>query len=142
MVSTSDIPGFYEQRKKINYWIPSADKDWIVAGHLFEKGDYPYALFFGHLTIEKLLKAIFVSKFDESPPRTHRLVYLAEKIQLDVSPEKLEMLEIITDFNLEARYPDEKFSFFKKCTRQFTEKYLNKIEEIKKWLEIFLKQIP
>ncbi|MEW6003092.1 MAG: hypothetical protein AB1638_10655 [Nitrospirota bacterium] len=29
-----------------------------MAGHLFEKGDYPYALFFGHLTIEKLLKAL------------------------------------------------------------------------------------
>lgn len=129
------------KEKKVNYWISSADKDWIVAGHLFEKGDYPYALFLGHLTIEKLLRAVFVSKFDEPPPRTHRLVYLAEKVQLDLSSEKLEMLEIITDFNLEARYPDEKFSFFKKCTRHFTEKYLNKIEEIKKWLEIFLKQI-
>ncbi|MCD6384747.1 HEPN domain-containing protein [Candidatus Sumerlaeota bacterium] len=44
------------------------------------------------------------------------------------------MLEIITDFNLEARYPDEKFSFHKKCTREFTETYLKKIEEIKEWL--------
>jgi hypothetical protein len=42
------------------------------------------------------------------------------------------MLEIITDFNMEARYPDEKFSFYKKCT--FTEINLKKIEEIRKWL--------
>lgn len=94
----------------------------------------PYALFFGHLTVEKLLKAVFVSKSDEPPPLTHRLTYLTEKIGLNLSPERLEMLEIITDFNLEARYPDEKFSFYQKCTRGFTETYLNKIEEIKEWL--------
>jgi hypothetical protein len=29
----------------------------------------------------------------------------------------------VTDFNLEARYPDIKFSFYQKCTREFTEKY-------------------
>lgn len=122
------------KEEKTKYWIKSADNDWIVAVHLFEKGDYSYALFFGHLTLEKLLKAIFVSKFDESPPFTHRLTYLAEKTGLSLSPERLETLEIVTDFNLEARYPDEKFSFHKKCTREFTETYLNKITEIKEWL--------
>ena len=29
-----------------------------------------------------------------------------------------------TDFHLEARYTDEKFSFFKRCTREFTEEHL------------------
>lgn len=126
------------REKKIKYWIKSANNDWKVAVHLFEKGDYPYALFFGHLTIEKLLKAIFISKSDKLPPHTHRLTYLAEKIGLDLSMEKLEMLEIITDFNLEARYPDEKFSFYRKCTRKFTKKYMDKIEGLKEWLERLL----
>jgi len=120
--------------KKIKYWIKSAKIDWRVAGHLFKRKDYPYALFFGHLTVEKLLKALYVSKFNEPPPFTHRLVYLAEKIELDVSPEKLEILEIITDFNLEARYPDEKFIFHKKCTKEFTNQNLKKIKEIMEWL--------
>lgn len=48
--------------------------------------------------------------------------------------EQLELLEIITDFNLEARYPDEKFSFYKKCTRDFTYQYLQQIEEMRIWL--------
>ncbi|HJX50679.1 MAG TPA: HEPN domain-containing protein [Candidatus Nanoarchaeia archaeon] len=122
------------KQEKIQYWIKSAEKDWMVAGHLFEKEDYPYALFFGHLTIEKLLKAIFVSKVDEPPPFTHRLTYLAEKTGIAISPERMELLEIITDFNLEARYPDEKFSFHKKCTKEFTETNLKKIEEIREWL--------
>ncbi len=112
-----------------------------MAFHLFEKGDYTYTLFFGHLTIEKLLKAIFVSKFNEPPPHTHRLAYLAEKTELGLSSERIELLEIITDFNLEARYPDERFSFYKRCTKEFTETYMNKIEEIKKWLEGLLQNL-
>ena len=122
------------KREKIDYWIKSADYDWEVAGHLFEKGDYPYALFLGHLTIEKSLKALYVNRADEAPPFVHRLTYLAEKVDLDLSPERLEMLEIITDFNLEARYPDEKFSFHKKCTKEFTDANMKMIEELKKWL--------
>ena len=41
------------RKDKVKYWIRSADQDWKVANHLFEKGDYSYALFFGHLTIYK-----------------------------------------------------------------------------------------
>ncbi len=107
---------------RIKYWFKSAKDDWKVAEDLFEKGDYPYSLFFGHLTIEKILKAICVDKLNENPPYTHRLVHLAEKISIDLTEEQLELLETITDFNMEARYPDEKFSFKKRCTRDFSKK--------------------
>ncbi|HEX9972896.1 MAG TPA: HEPN domain-containing protein [bacterium] len=127
-----------KKEEKVRYWLKSAEYDWKTAGHLFEKRDYPYALFFGHLTIEKILKAIFANKFEETPPLTHRLTYLAEKIGLELCPERQEILEIVTDFNLEARYPDERFLFYKKCTRKFTNKKLQKIQELREWL---LKQV-
>jgi len=120
--------------RKINFWITSAKNDWKVAGHLFEKKDYSYALFFGHLTLEKILKAYYVKASRENPPLTHRLVYLTEKSKLELTEEQLELLEIVTDFNLEARYPDEKFTFYKKCTKDFTSHYLKQIEEMKAWL--------
>lgn len=63
---------------KPDYWLISAENDWEVAGHLFEKGDYSYALFFGHLTLEKMLKAYFVLTSEDAPPLSHRLVFLAE----------------------------------------------------------------
>ncbi|MGM0611754.1 MAG: HEPN domain-containing protein [Thermodesulfobacteriota bacterium] len=119
---------------KINYWIVSAERDWEVAGHLLEKNDYTYALFFGHLTLEKILKAYYVQTCSKNPPLTHRLIYLAEKIGVQLSEEQIELLEIVTDFNLEARYPDEKFSFYKRCTYEFTVNYLSKIEEMRIWL--------
>ncbi len=122
------------KQDKIQYWITTAENDWRVSGHLYEKKDYPYALFFGHLTIEKLLKALYVCGSDDTPPHTHRLAFLAEKAGLELTPEQLELFEIITDFHLEARYPDEKFSFYKRCTQEFTEHYLKEIEETMTWL--------
>jgi len=119
---------------KADFWLISAENDWNVAGHLFDKGDYSYALFFEHLTLEKMLKAYFVLAHGETPPLTHRLVFLAEKSGLALSPEQQELLETVTDFNLEARYPDEKFSFKKRCTREFTLHYLDSIREMKAWI--------
>ncbi|MDI6890354.1 MAG: HEPN domain-containing protein [Thermodesulfovibrionales bacterium] len=116
-----------DKKQSIQYWLESAEDDWKVANHLFEKGDYPYSLFFGHLTIEKILKAIYVDRYNETPPYTHRLVYLTEKIPLNLTEGQIELFETITDFNMEARYPDEKFSFKRKCTKDFTQKYLTRI---------------
>ena len=125
---------FKTRKDKVTYWLRSADQDWKVANHLFEKGDYSYALFFGHLTIEKILKAIFTDKMDKTPPFSHNLVYLSEKAGLELNDENLELLEEVSDFNLEARYPDDKFSFYKKSTMEFTENKLKQIERLKKWL--------
>ena len=119
---------------KEKYWIETAEKDWEVANHLFEKKDYSYALFFGHLTIEKILKAIFVHKMNKTPPFSHNLAYIAEKASIDISDKKIDLLEEISDYNLEARYPDEKMSFYKKCTLDFTRDKLQQIEEMRKWL--------
>jgi len=113
------------KKDTIHYWIKTADKDWKVANHLFEKGDYSYALFFGHLTMEKIIKAIFTDKNEQTPPFSHNLMYLCEKAGIELDDQKLELLEEISDFNLEARYPDDKFSFYKKCTIGFALQKIN-----------------
>lgn len=46
----------------------------------------------------------------------------------------IEDLIKITTFNLESRYPDEKRSFRKKCTDEFTRKELDQIEDVFRWL--------
>ena len=38
------------------------------------------------------------------------------------------------EFHLEARYPDEKKDFYKKCTEEFVRPKFNKMEEDYKWL--------
>ncbi len=46
-----------EKAELIKYWIDSSDKDLKTVEHLFEKRDYHWSIFIGHLVVEKLLKA-------------------------------------------------------------------------------------
>ena len=84
--------------------------------------------------MEKILKAVFVDRQDKVPPFSHNLVYLSEKSGLKLDESEIELLEEISDYNLEARYPDDKMTFVKKCTLKFTENKLKQIEEVKIWL--------
>lgn len=97
----------------IRSWRESADKDWEVARSLFKLKHYAYSLFFCHLGVEKLLKALVVQKTGEHPPTIHDLVKLAKKAGLKPNEAQRQHLEIITTFNIKARYDDVKQSFYK-----------------------------
>jgi HEPN domain-containing protein len=103
--------------------------------HLFEKGDYTWALFIGHLVIEKLMKAWYVEKISTAPPFIHDLVRLAEKADIELEEDQKDILDTISTFNLRARYDDYKMEFHKKCSYEFTEKWVANIKEIRKWIK-------
>jgi len=113
-------------QKTIDYWLEEAEEALKVADHLFEKKDFSYSLFFGHLAVEKMIKAIYVKKKEEHGPHIHNLIRLAEQADIALSAELKETLIIITAFNLESRYPDEKRSFRSKCTEPYTSIELGK----------------
>ena len=117
------------------YWKEEAQEALRVAWHLFETRDFSYSLFFGHLALEKLLKAIYVSRKGEHAPYIHNLQRLAEIVDIKLTDIQRDSFIKITAFNLESRYPDEKRTFRKKCTEKFTKKELNEIEDIFKWLK-------
>jgi len=121
-----------------NYWLEEATESLQVTKHLFEKGDYSYSLFFVHLALEKMLKAIYVSRKNEHAPFIHNLQRLAEISDIHLTQDQKDALIKITTFNLETRYPDEKRSFRKKCTKEFTKMEIEEAEEIFKWLESIL----
>ena len=118
----------------IAHWGKSSDIDFRAMEHLFEKKDYSYALFFGHLAVEKILKALYVENNKEHAPPIHNLLRLANLTGLSLDKEKTEKLIVISSFNIEARYPDLKRSFREKCTKEFTFKQIRTIKEIYKWL--------
>ena len=49
-----------EKEELILYWTESSEQDFRAMKHLFEKGDYHWSLFIGHLVLEKLIKAYYV----------------------------------------------------------------------------------
>ena len=126
-----------EQTK--TYWLTEAQEAIRVAGHLVEKGDYSYALFFGHLAIEKVLKALYVARLREHAPPIHNLLRLAKVIGLKLSESLTESLITVTAFNIETRYPDVKRAFRQKCTWEYTTQQMALIQELHKWL---ISQMP
>jgi HEPN domain-containing protein len=66
--------------RTVSYWSESAKYDLGVAKSMFLAKKYPYALFFGHLAIEKLLKALVVKETKDHAPYTHSLPLLASKL--------------------------------------------------------------
>lgn len=126
------------EQKIIEYWVTASKQDFETAEILFENEKYHHALFFCHLSIEKILKAIIVKTTQEAPPLLHDLVRLAERTGIKLSAkQKIELAEIST-FNIEARYDDYKLSFYKKANKRFASKYLNKTRKILKWLNKYL----
>ena len=123
------------QKEIIDFWASEAEESLHVAEHLFEKKDYSYALFFGHLAVEKIIKAVLVKNTNQQVPRSHNLLRLAKEALIEISDEQKHALIRITAFNLESRYPDYKKEFRGKCTLQFTAMELKKIEEVFIWLK-------
>jgi len=82
----------------------------------------------------KMHGARFITTFRAAHSAVSVLLNALLSAGLELNEENLELLEEVSDFNLEARYPDNNFSFHKKCTVVFTEKKLQQIERLKKWL--------
>lgn len=124
----------FNVEKTVEYWIDGAEYDIETAESLFQTRRYPYALFFGHLAIEKILKALFVKETRKHAPYTHSLPLLASKLTIEI-PERLhKKLAQFMEFYLEARYPEERIKFYKKCTKEFTESKLDEVREAFRWL--------
>jgi len=121
-----------EKLKK--YWLIEAEEALQVAEHLVEKDDYSYALFFGHLAVEKILKALYVAHHREHAPPLHNLLRLAKTAGLNPDEVKVDALIRITAFNIEARYPDLKRAFRQKCTAEFTNNQMDIIKEVFQWV--------
>ena len=124
----------------MEYWIKSADSDYDTMMVMYENKRNTWSLFIGHLVIEKLLKGLYAKKNEDSPYaiKSHNLLQLAEKCDLELTDEQVRKLQIITQFNISARYDDYKESFNQKCTDEYTAEQIKNIEEVREWLKSLL----
>lgn len=112
-----------------------AENEFILASDLLYKGSYTYALFFGQMALEKLLKALIVSKKSDTYPPLHSLTKLAAIARVELTLKQKEELEEISSYNIKARYDDIKLSFYKKATKKYSQKWFGTITEYKQWIE-------
>jgi HEPN domain-containing protein len=122
-----------------DYWLKSAQADIEAMNIMLSARQNHWALFIGHLVIEKVLKAIYVQNQDNPIPRIHDLSRLAELAGVTLSDETSEKLDVVTTFNIRAKYPDYKDRFYHACTSEYTELQATTIKDLYQWLKTFLK---
>ena len=65
---------------------------------------------------------------------------MSEKSDLKLTDDQKEKLITITAFNINARYDDYKMSFKQRCTTDFTAEWIDKLKEIKLWIQQLILQ--
>jgi HEPN domain-containing protein len=93
------------------------------------------SLFFAHLVIEKLCKAIWI-KYNKGnvPPRTHNLIHLLSTTTLELDDDKSEFMLSLNRFQLEGRYPDYLTKMHNICNESFTNKMIGETNKLRLWL--------
>lgn len=121
--------------KLMKYWIKGSEMNFDSAKDIANKTKkYVDSLFFLHLSCEKILKAYYVKKKKTHAPYSHNLLYLSKDADLNLTNGQKKLLAEINEFNLECRYPDDKYSIYKKATEGLYKKYFKKIDEFRKWI--------
>jgi len=130
------------KRELVEYWANGADMDEHTFRNLLKSRDNHWALFMGHIVVGKLLKALIVQNNEEgfAVPRSHDLLLLAQKAQLETEENRADVLDLISTFNINARYPDYKRGFYQKCTNEYTKERATEIDEVIAWLKSLIRE--
>lgn len=117
--------------KQIAFWRSSAEEDWDVARQLVANERTRHGLFFAHLAIEKILKAIVCNHSQDLAPKLHNLSRLSELAGLTLDTGKMEVLAEMNAFHIEGRYPE---SLTKPPTKAEVLNYMARAEGVFQWL--------
>ncbi|MEK7842458.1 MAG: HEPN domain-containing protein [Deltaproteobacteria bacterium] len=121
--------------KKPSEWFKQAVYDMDTAEYMFEGKRYVYAVFMCHLSVEKTLKGLYQVILKEIPPNTHSLLFLLEKINIDLPQELYDFVFTLNRVSVPTRYPDDLAKIMKEFDRKKTKEILIKGKEVLKWLK-------
>jgi HEPN domain-containing protein len=117
--------------KQIDYWRQGSAEDWEVAVKPVKDGKSRHGLFFAHLALEKVLKALVCSRTQDVPPKIHNLTRLSELASLKLDARQARVLAAMNQFNLEGRYPE---SYTPQLTPEKAAEYIARAQEVLTWL--------
>lgn len=115
-------------------WLKQADYDLETAELMYSGGRHMYAVFMCHLAVEKALKGIYQRRTDGAPPRTHNLVYLVEKMQLNLPDSLQDFIFSLNHAAVPTRYPDDLQRMLKEYGAEITRDIVDRSSEVLKWI--------
>ena len=125
------------QREKVQYWLDIADYDFDTAEAMYQTGRWLYVAFMCHQVVEKTLKAYWNASREDDPPYTHNHMRLADGSGLYemMNEEQRDFLDTITNYNIEARYPEDKEELTRALTPQFCRQMIDDTKKIQQWIK-------
>lgn len=120
--------------KRVLEWLKQADYDLDTAEFMAKGGRYFYAVFMCHLAVEKTLKALYQQKLQETPAKTHNLVYLLNRIGLRPDQDKSRVIARLNEANITTRYPDDIDKLQSDYTQEIATRLLGQTKEILEWI--------
>jgi HEPN domain-containing protein len=123
------------KKEHIDFWLAQADDDWTAVDTLFKGRNYLQSLFFAHLVIEKICKALWIKHNEVNvPPRTHNLIHLLSTTTIKLDDDSSEFILSLNRFQLESRYPDYLTKMHTICNEKFTTGMIGKTNKLRLWL--------
>ena len=86
--------------KQVQYWLTGADEELLNAKVMIDNKRLVGGMFFCHLCIEKILKAIVVNITKDHPSRTHNLSWLADTANIKFNEEQLKLVGTLQLYQL------------------------------------------
>lgn len=106
-----------------------------TAEAMFKSKRHIYAVFMCHLSIEKAMKGIYAQNIKGVPPKTHNLIYLVEKVKLELPDTLYDFVFTLNGLSVPTRYPDDLQRLLKIYTKAKTSRILNQSKEVLEWLK-------
>ena len=104
---------------------------------MYQTGRRLYVAFMCHQCIEKTLKAYWCTSQPNDPPYTHSHMRLAEGSGLyeQMDDNLRDFLDLITNYNIEARYPEDKEELSRSLTDEFCRKMIDETKQLQQWIK-------
>lgn len=121
--------------KAIANWIKGSDYDIASAEAMCKTKRYVYVVFFCHLSMEKLLKAVVCKVIKKVPPKTHDLLLLTKLSQLEIPKQRQLLIARLNTVSIPTRYPEDISKLTRQYAAQAAQRYLKETKLFLKWLK-------
>lgn len=120
----------------IQHWLRLADSHMVSAEALCHIGQGLHAIFFLQQAVEKTPKALVLRQTRALPPRIHNLRKLSELCALSLTDEQVLLLEKLSEFYVESRYPGPWGEAPPEATAAESERLMSAAKKLIAWLKV------
>ena len=124
------------EERTVEYWLDIAQYDLDTAEAMWQTKRWLYVAFMCHQCIEKTLKAYWSGTREDDPPYTHNHKRLADGcgIYQRMGAEQRRFIETITNYNIEARYPEDRADIARCLTPETCRYFIDETKELTTWI--------